>query len=176
MGVLKFPKLGFLQLWGPITLCANLQLRWNLKQSCSPCQELFNGMWHATFTQENWVNSWLLVVGSQTTNLTPDLSFGHNLCFKCPNELGEPILDIYVSTSFQWYKECFNPLVFDPCNRPLKIQESTGTPTPKMGVHLGVWRFFPSHSFAFPGAWDATPGLSLGPHPCKPLSWSWAQG
>jgi hypothetical protein len=27
MGVPKFPKLGLLQLWGPITLCANLQLR-----------------------------------------------------------------------------------------------------------------------------------------------------
>ncbi len=30
---------------------------------------------------------------------------------------------------------------FDPWNRPLKIQESTGTPTPKMGAHLGVWVF-----------------------------------
>jgi len=27
---------------------------------------------------------------------------------------------------------------FDPFNRPLKIQESIGTPTPKVGVHLGV--------------------------------------
>jgi hypothetical protein len=30
---------------------------------------------------------------------------------------------------------------FDPCNRSLKIWESIGTPTPKMGFHLGVWRF-----------------------------------
>jgi hypothetical protein len=35
---------------------------------------------------------------------------------------------------------------FDPCNFPLKIQESIGTPTPKMGVHLGVWGFIPLHS------------------------------
>jgi hypothetical protein len=27
---------------------------------------------------------------------------------------------------------------FDPYNYPLKIQESIETPTPKMGVHLGV--------------------------------------
>ncbi len=28
---------------------------------------------------------------------------------------------------------------FDPCNCPLKIRESTKTPTPNMGIHLGVW-------------------------------------
>jgi hypothetical protein len=27
---------------------------------------------------------------------------------------------------------------FDPYNHPLKIRESIVTPTPKMGVHLGV--------------------------------------
>jgi len=41
---------------------------------------------------------------------------------------------------------------FDPYNRPLKIQESIGPPTPKVGVHLGVWGFIPSDSLAFPGA------------------------
>jgi hypothetical protein len=34
---------------------------------------------------------------------------------------------------------------FHPCNCPLKIQESIGAPTPKMGAHLGVWGFIPSH-------------------------------
>ncbi len=57
-------------------------------------------------------------------NLTPDPSFGHNLCFICSNGLLEPILGIYVLRSFQWYKECFNPLSFDPCNCSLKIWES----------------------------------------------------
>jgi hypothetical protein len=42
-----------------------------------------------------------IMVGSQTANLTPGLSFGHNLCFKCPNESCEPILNIYVLISFQ---------------------------------------------------------------------------
>jgi hypothetical protein len=158
-----------LRLWGPITLCANLQLRWSLKQSYSPCWELFNGMWHATWTQGIRVNSWLLVIKSQTANLTPGLSFGHNLYFKCSNESCEPILDIYVWIAFQWYKGILNPLGFHPYNYLLKIWESTGTLTLKMGVHLEVWRFFPSHSFALPRAWNATPGLSLGPHPYKPL-------
>jgi hypothetical protein len=31
---------------------------------------------------------------NQTTNLIPDLSFGHNLCFRCINGSCEPILDI----------------------------------------------------------------------------------
>jgi len=47
----KLPKLGFLQLWGPITLRADLWLKWGLKQSCSPHQELSNNILHATYTQ-----------------------------------------------------------------------------------------------------------------------------
>jgi hypothetical protein len=34
----------------------------------------------------------------------------------------------------------------DPWNHLLKIWESIKTPTPKVGVHLGVWGFIPSHS------------------------------
>jgi hypothetical protein len=163
MGVSKFPRLGFLQLWSPIILCANLWLQWGLSQSCSPCRELLNGMLHATCTWGNWINSWLLMVGSQIANLTPDLSFGHNLCFKCPNGLCKPISNIYISISFQWYKDLFNPMNFDPCNHLLKIWKSIGTPIPQMGVHLGVWGFIPSHSFALPGAWNVTPGLPSWP-------------
>jgi hypothetical protein len=46
---------------------------------------------------------------------------------------------------------------FDPCNRTLKIQESIGTPTPNMGVHLRVWGFIPSHSLALPRACNVPP-------------------
>jgi hypothetical protein len=154
----------------PITLCADLQLRWGLKQSCNPCREVSKGMWHATCTRGNQVNSRLLVVGSQIANLTPGLSFGHNLCFGCPNGSCEPIFDIYVSIDFQWYKKKIGLLGFDLCNHSLNIRESTGTPTPNMGVHLGMWRFFPSHSFALSGHENATPGLNLGPHLCKPFA------
>jgi len=86
------------------------------------------------------------MVGSQTGSSTPGPSFGHNLCFRCPNEQCEPILRIYASRAFQWYKERHKTLRFDPCNRSLKFRESTGTSSPKVGVALGVWVFIPSHS------------------------------
>jgi hypothetical protein len=156
MGLPLFTQLGLLRLWGPITLCANLRLRWGPKKSCSPHWELSNDMSHVTCTQGNRGDSWLLVVESQITYLTPDPYFGHNLCFKCSNGSCKPILDIYVSRTFQWYKKIFNPIGFDLCNRFLKIQESIIIIAPKMRTHLGGWRFIPSHSLTFPGAWDVT--------------------
>jgi hypothetical protein len=156
--------------WSPINLCADLQSRWGLKQNCSPHWDLSNDMWHATCTQGNRVDSRLLVVGSQIVNLTLGLSFDHNLCFKCPNGWCEPILNIYVSIASQWYKKLFKALGFDLDNHSLNIRESTETPTPNMGVHLGVWGFFPSHSFALPEHENATPRFSLGSHPCKPFA------
>jgi hypothetical protein len=104
MGVLKLPTLGLPQLWAFTILCVDLRLWWGLNQSFSPSQEIFKGMSHATRTQGNLFDSRLLVVGSQIANLTPDPSFGHNLSFKCSNGPCEPILDIYVSISFHWYK------------------------------------------------------------------------
>jgi hypothetical protein len=95
-------------------------------------------MSHVICTHGNWVDSRFLVVGSQIANLTPDPSFGHNLCFKCPNGRCKPILDIYVPRSFQWYKKLFKPLSFYLCNCPLKIQESTRTPIPKVELPWGV--------------------------------------
>ncbi len=176
VGVSKFPKLGLPQLWRPITLCANLRLRWGLKKIYNVHWELFNGMWNATCTQGNQGDSRLLVLESQIANLTPSPSFAHNLCFRYPNGSCKPILDIYVLRYFQWYKELFNPMSFDPWNHPLKIRESIRIPTPKVGAHLGMWGFIPSHSLALPRAWNVTPELTLGPHLCKPLLWSQAQG
>jgi hypothetical protein len=77
-----------------ITSCTNLWLKWGLKQSCSPIQELFNDMWQATYTLINQGDSWLLMLKSQIGNLTPNLSFDHNLCFKYPNGSCESILNI----------------------------------------------------------------------------------
>jgi hypothetical protein len=159
VGVSKFSQLGFLRFWGPITLRENLQLRWGLKKSCSFCRELFNDISHAICMQGNWGDSWLLVVGSQIVNLTPDLSFSHNLCLQCPNGSYEPILDIYSSKAFPWYKKLFNQMGFDTYNCSLKIWEFTKTPTPKVGVHLRVWRFILSHSLTLLGAWYVISGL-----------------
>jgi hypothetical protein len=94
MGVLKLPRLELPQLCEAITLCADLWSGWILKQSCSPCQELSKNLLQSTYTQENQVDSRLLVVGNQTANFTIGHSFGHNLCFRCPNGLCELILDI----------------------------------------------------------------------------------
>jgi hypothetical protein len=100
VGIPKFPKLGLPQLWRPITLCANPQLRWGLKQSFSPHWDLSNGMWQATCTQGNQGDSFLLMVEKQIANLTPNPSFGHNLCFRYPNGSCEPILNIYIPRDF----------------------------------------------------------------------------
>ncbi len=75
-------------------------------------------------------------------------------------------LDIYVSITFQWYKRRFELMGFDPCHCPLnpaialwRFWSPFETPIPTMGVHLGMWVFIPSHSFALSGAQDVTPRL-----------------
>jgi hypothetical protein len=168
--VSKFPKLGLFHLWRPITLCANLWLRWSLKKISSPCWELSNGMSHATWMQGNRGDSWLLMFRNQIANLALGPSFGHNLCLKCPNGSCELILDIYVPRDFQWYKELFNPMGFDPYNCSLKISKSIETPIPKVGAHLGVWMFILSHFPTLMGAWDVTPGFLSWLTPLQPLA------
>jgi hypothetical protein len=71
-------------------------------------------MWHLTHMHVFQGVSQLLMGKSQIGTLTFGPSFGHNLCFKYSNGLCKPILDIYVSIAFQWYKELFNPMSFDP--------------------------------------------------------------
>jgi hypothetical protein len=162
-------------LWSPITLRADLGSQCGLKQSCSSRRELSNAVLHSRIGHQKEVDSRLFVVGSQTGNSTPGPSFGHNLCFRCSNEPSEPILDIFTPRAFQWYKERHKPLRFDPCNRSLKFRESTGTPSPKVGVALGVWGLTPSHFLTLPRVCDVTPGLPLaltpalpfGPHSCN---------
>jgi hypothetical protein len=157
MGVPKLLKLELSWLCKAISLCADLQSWWGLKQSYNPRQDLSNYVLHVTCTQGNRVDSRLLVVRSQSVNLAPNLSFDHNLCFRCPNGSCESILNIYVSISFQWYKEFLNVMGFDLCNHFLKIREFTGTLLIKMGTHLGMWVYILtlSHNHVLP-SW-ATP-------------------
>ncbi len=75
-------------------------------------------------------------------------------CFNYQNGSWETILNIYVLRDFQWFKELFNPMGFDPYNYSLKIQESIKIPTPKVRAQLGVWRFIPSHSPTNPHSWS----------------------
>jgi hypothetical protein len=163
----KTPKLGFLWFWKSITFCEKLRLKWGLKQSCTPHQELFNDMLHATYKQVNQGDSWLWMVGSQITNLTPDPSFDHNLCYKYSNETCKNILDLYVPRAFQWYKELFNMMNFDLCNSFLNY--FWGPTWECVGAFPHTFIHSHEHEMWFTG-------FTLGPHLSKPLFWSWAQG
>jgi hypothetical protein len=57
-----------------------------------------------------------------------------------------------------------------PWNCSLKIWESMGSPTPKVGVHLGVWGFIPSHSPTLLEAWNVILGLHSWPAPSQALA------
>ncbi len=73
--VLKLSQVGVLGLWELISPDCKIWLERGLNQSCSSPRELFNAMSHSFCRRQEEVDSWLLVVGSQTANLTPDLSF-----------------------------------------------------------------------------------------------------
>jgi hypothetical protein len=107
---------GVLWLWELITPDCQVWSRQGLNQSCSPRQDLFNDVSHSQFGRREKVDSRLLVVGSQTANLTPGSSFAHNLGDRCPNGRCEAIFDIYTSRPFQWHQEhpnarCLGPAV-----------------------------------------------------------------
>jgi len=98
--VLKLSRVGVLGLWMVIAPCPELRLGRALNQSYSSHREHFNAMSHSLRRRPEEVDSQLLVVGSQTSSLTPGPSFAHNLGCKCPNGQCEAILDIYVSRAF----------------------------------------------------------------------------
>jgi hypothetical protein len=123
-GVPKLSRFGLLGVRVFVTSCSDLWLGWGLKQSCRSIQELSNAMLHFSYRHRNWVDSWLLVVGSQTASLIPSPSFAHNLSCKCPNGSCKAILDIYTSKPFQRHKEHSNARFFDPCNQALSFRES----------------------------------------------------
>jgi len=129
-----------------------------------------------------WIQSWIqqgawgCIIKSQIGNLTHASSFGHNLCLKYLNGSCKAILDIYVSRAFQWYKDIFNPMNFDPCNYPLKIWESIKTSIPKVRVHLGTWGFTPSRFPTLLGTWNVTPKFHSWLAPSQALPWSRVQG
>jgi hypothetical protein len=141
-GSLEIAKVGTPATLGPHNFVCRPPIEMRSKTKLEPSLRAFQRYvthhLHATCTQGNQGDSQLLVVRSQTANLTPNPSFGHNICFKCPNGSCEPILDIYVSIAIQWYEELFDSLGFDLCNQSLNIRESTETPTPNIRIHLGM--------------------------------------
>jgi len=169
VGVTKSCQLGLPGLWSPITLREDIGSKCDLKQSCSSRRELSNSMWHVVYSQVNWVDSWLFLVGSQTGSSTPDPSFGHNLCFRCPNEQCEPILDIYVPRDFQWYKECHKLLSFDPLKSVSEVSGVHRDSISQSGSCLGSVR---AHSLTLsytPGSLWCDSRASPWPAPLQPL-------
>ncbi len=156
-GNLESRWLGFSRIWNPITLRADLGSRCGLKQSYSFHWVFFNGMPHTLCSQVNWVNSRLFLVITyvsdvQMSNASP--------------------LDIYIPRAFQSYKERHKPLNFDPWNCSLKFRKSNGTPSPKVGVALGVWGFNPSYSLTLsytPGSVWCDSRVSSWPAPLRLL-------
>jgi hypothetical protein len=92
---------------------------------------------HSSRRRREEVDSWLLVVGSQTASLTPDPSFAHNLGCRCPNGQCGAIFDIYVSRPFQWHQEHLNARCFATFCRALNIRESRKTPNLQLFQVLG---------------------------------------
>jgi hypothetical protein len=129
----KTAKVRLLQLCEAIISCSNFWSGWGLKQSCSSCQKLSNGVSHPICTHRSWADSRLFLV--------PAFLFAITCVIDVQNGSCEPILDIYTLIAFQWYKKILNTRCSDFCNRSLEVQKSTGTPTPKRRAHLGVWIF-----------------------------------
>ncbi len=142
-----------------------------MRQNCWPSRELSKDMWHATYTHVIQGDSKPLVVRNQIDTLIFGLSFSHNLYYKYSNGSCKPILNSYVLKYFQWYNERLNPMSFDPSNCSLKFLESTRTPIPKMGVHLGVCGLITSDSLALPKVWVWFLGYTLGLHLFMPSFW-----
>jgi hypothetical protein len=112
---------------------------------------------------------WLLVVESQTGCLTIGFSFD-NLCFRCPNGQCEPILDIYASIHFQWYRDFFEAMGFDPYNRTLKIWKSIWDSNSQHGSSLWSVRVHSLTLFALPRACEMILGSPSWPATLQPLT------
>jgi hypothetical protein len=128
----KCPGFGLPGLWDIIASRPNLRSGRGLNQTCSPLQELSNAVSHSPSARWEQIDSRLLVVGSQTANLTPGPSFAHNLGCRCSNDQCEAISDIYTSRPFQWHQEHPKARCFAPCCWTLKIWESRRAPNPQL--------------------------------------------
>jgi hypothetical protein len=128
---------GVPRLWELIPPDCKVWLWRGLNQSCSPRQDLFNDILYSQFGGREEVDSQLLMVGSQTANLTPGPSFAHKVSYRCPNGQYEAIFDIYASRPFQWHQEHLNARCFGPCCRTLNIRESRRTTSPHFFQVLG---------------------------------------
>jgi hypothetical protein len=127
-------------------------------------------MWYATYTHVIQNDSRFLVIENQVGTLIPGFSFGHNLCYKYSNESCKPILDMYVSKYFQWYKEFFNPMSFDLWNRSLKNSKLCRDFNFQSGNPLGSVWVHPLTLSNTPRSVNVIPGLHFRPTPFHALN------
>jgi hypothetical protein len=128
-------------LWELITPDCKIGSQRGLNQTCSPRQDLSNDISHSQFGLREEVDSRLLVVGSQTVNLTPGPSFAHNLGDRCPNAQCEGIFDIYASRPFTpRTPQCEVFWVLLSSSEHSGVPEDSKSPTfPSVGLHPHTW-------------------------------------
>jgi hypothetical protein len=74
------------------------------------------------------------------------------------------------SIAFQWYKELFKAMGFDPCNYTLKIWESIWDSNSQHGNSLVSVRVHSLTLFTLSGVCDVTPGSLSWPTTLQPLA------
>jgi len=104
-------------------------------------------------------------------NLTLDPFFGHNLCFKYPNGSCKPILNIYISRTFQWFKELFKSMSLTPIISLWRFKSPLGLQFPKWDL---IWKCVGSFLHILLHSQEHEmwlPNFILGQHLCKPFFW-----
>jgi hypothetical protein len=130
-------------LWELITPDCRVGSPQGLNQSCSPRRDLSNDVLYFQIECREEVDSRLLVIESQTGNLTPGPSFAHNLGCICPNGQCEAIFDMYASRPFPMTPRTLQCEVFWAL---LSSSKHSGVPEdfksslfPSVGLHPHTW-------------------------------------
>jgi hypothetical protein len=122
--------------WELITPSSDLRLRWGLKKTCNSPQDLSNDVSHSTCAHRDWVDTRLLVVGSQTGSLTPGPFFDHNLCCKCPNGSCEEFRTSTLQDLFNDIKHTSMRGVLTPAIKLWVFGSPGGLQVPLLGVWI----------------------------------------
>ncbi len=131
--VSKLSRFRLSKLWQLITPCSDLQSGWGMKKTCNSPSELSNGVLHSACTHRGRVDSRLLVVGSQIVNLTPGLSFAHNLCCICPNGPCKAFLTSTLQDLSNGIKNTSRRGVLTPAIKLWTLGNPRGLPSPHFG-------------------------------------------
>ncbi len=110
----------------------------------------------------------------QVDNLAIGPSFGHNLCFKCPNGSCEPILDIYILRTSNGIRNSSIQWVLTPTITLWKFRSPLGLQLPKWELTWECVGSFPPTFLNFQEHEMWLLGFTFGLHLYKLLPWSQA--